>query len=125
MSLEQVLSLGIKPKSYRILVAKGAIAPMAAYEPVSSRMVYVDTPGITSANPAHFEYRLPSPPPLPVRAGDGLGSFPVISTPSRRPGTDRRSRLARWKKDGSGGFQPPNSRSTRRKGRLEIAPPFS
>lgn len=57
MSLEQVLSLGIKPDSYRILVAKGAIAPMAAYEPVSSRMVYVDTPGITSANPAHFEYR--------------------------------------------------------------------
>ena len=57
MSLEQVLSLGIKPKSYRILVAKGAIAPVAAYEPVSSRMVYVDTPGITSANPAHFDYR--------------------------------------------------------------------
>ncbi len=57
MSLEQVLSLGIKPNSYRILVAKGAIAPVAAYEPVSSRMVYVDTPGITSANPAHFEYR--------------------------------------------------------------------
>ncbi len=57
MSLEQVLSLGIKPKSYRILVAKGAIAPVAAYEPVSSRMIYADTPGITSANPAHFEYR--------------------------------------------------------------------
>ena len=57
MSLEQVLSLGIKPKSYRILVAKGAIAPVAAYEPVSSRMIYVDTPGITSANPAHFKYR--------------------------------------------------------------------
>jgi len=57
MSLEQVLSLGIKPKSYRILVAKGAIAPVAAYEPVSSRMIYVDTPGITSANPAHFDYR--------------------------------------------------------------------
>ena len=57
MSLEQVLSLGIKPKSYRILVAKGAIAPVAAYEPVSSGMIYVDTPGITSANPAHFDYR--------------------------------------------------------------------
>ena len=57
MSLQQVLSLGINPKSYRILVAKGAIAPVAAYEPVSSRMVYVDTPGITSANPAHFDYR--------------------------------------------------------------------
>ena len=57
MSLEQVLSLGIKPKSYRILVAKGAIAPVAAYEPVSSRMIYVDTRGITSANPARFDYR--------------------------------------------------------------------
>ncbi|MCY3778650.1 MAG: M81 family metallopeptidase [Candidatus Aminicenantes bacterium] len=57
MSLEQVLSLGIRPRAYRILVAKGAIAPVAAYEPVSSRMIYVDTPGITSANPAHFDYR--------------------------------------------------------------------
>ena len=56
-SLEQVLSLGIKPERMRILVAKGAIAPMAAYRPISNQLVYVDTPGITSANPFHFNYQ--------------------------------------------------------------------
>ena len=86
MSLEQVLSLGIKPKSYRILVAKGAIAPVAAYEPVSSRMIYVDTPGITSANPDSLRLPLPSPPPLSIRAGDGLEySIMGISSPPLAP----------------------------------------
>ena len=56
-SLEQVLSLGIKPESKRALIAKGAVAPRAAYEPISARMIEVDTAGITAANPAHFQYR--------------------------------------------------------------------
>jgi microcystin degradation protein MlrC len=56
-SLEQILSLGIKPEAKRVLVAKGAIAPRAAYAPVSARLLEVDTPGITAANPAGFHYR--------------------------------------------------------------------
>jgi microcystin degradation protein MlrC len=56
-SLEQILSLGIKPRRQRVLIAKGTIAPRAAYEPVSARVQEVDTPGITAANPAHFTYR--------------------------------------------------------------------
>ena len=56
-SLEQVLSLGIKPETRRVLIAKGTIAPRAAYEPVSAQMIEVDSPGITAADPSHFTYR--------------------------------------------------------------------
>ncbi len=56
-SLEQILSLGVKPGRKRVLIAKGAIAPRAAYEPVSAGMLEVDSPGITAANPSRFTYR--------------------------------------------------------------------
>jgi microcystin degradation protein MlrC len=56
-SLEQILSLGIKPEQKRVLIAKGAVAPRAAYEPVSARLIEVDTAGITAANPASFHYQ--------------------------------------------------------------------
>ena len=55
-SLEQVRSLGIRPELKRVLVAKGAVAPRAAYEPVSAQVIEVDTPGITAANSEHFTY---------------------------------------------------------------------
>jgi len=57
MSLEQLLSLGIHPERKRILIVKGVIAPRAAYEPIASAILLVDTPGNTSANPAQFQYR--------------------------------------------------------------------
>ena len=56
VSLEQVTSLGIKPESKKILVAKGVIAPRAAYNPVAARTILVDTPGDTCVNPASFTY---------------------------------------------------------------------
>lgn len=55
-SLEQILSLGIHPEFKRVLIVKGAIAPRAAYEPVSAEILEVDSPGITSANPFRFEF---------------------------------------------------------------------
>jgi microcystin degradation protein MlrC len=57
MSLEQLRSLGIKPEQKKILIVKGVIAPRAAYEPISSQVILVDTPGLTNANPASFQYR--------------------------------------------------------------------
>ena len=57
MSLEQLLILGIKPEQKKILIVKGVIAPRAAYEPIASEIILVDTPGSTSANPARFQYR--------------------------------------------------------------------
>ena len=57
MSLEQILSLGIKPESKHILIAKGVIAPQAAYAPIAKSIVLVDTPGATSSDPANFTFR--------------------------------------------------------------------
>jgi microcystin degradation protein MlrC len=56
VSLEQVKSQGVKPESKKILVAKGVIAPRAAYNPVAARTILVDTPGATCVNPAGFTF---------------------------------------------------------------------
>ncbi|MFN0121234.1 MAG: M81 family metallopeptidase [Blastocatellia bacterium] len=56
-SLHQIISVGIYPERQRILVAKGAIAPRAAYEPIAARFIEVDSPGPTAVNPARFSYK--------------------------------------------------------------------
>jgi microcystin degradation protein MlrC len=56
MSIHQWVSCGIYPERQKILVAKGTVAPRAAYEPVSAKVVLVDTPGVTSVNPARFRF---------------------------------------------------------------------
>jgi microcystin degradation protein MlrC len=56
-SLEQLLSLGIHPERKRVLIVKGVIAPRAAYEPVASQFILVDTPGQTADNPARLPYK--------------------------------------------------------------------
>jgi microcystin degradation protein MlrC len=56
LSLEQVLSLGIHPERKAIIIAKGVVAPRAAYEPIAGEIVLVDTPGVTANRPQHFTY---------------------------------------------------------------------
>ena len=56
MSLEQILSLGIKPERKKILIVKGVVAPRAAYDPVARRTILVDTAGVTASNPMRFDY---------------------------------------------------------------------
>jgi microcystin degradation protein MlrC len=68
MSLEQVLSLGIKPENKKILIAKGVVAPRAAYEPIARQVILVDTPGSTSANPECFNYQYRRRPLYPLEA---------------------------------------------------------
>ena len=61
MSLHQLISCGIYPERQKILVAKGTVAPLAAYQPVSAKVVQVDTPGVTSVNPKRFPFRRARP----------------------------------------------------------------
>lgn len=56
MSLNQLRSVGILPEQQHILVAKGAVAPRAAYEPVSASIIEVDTAGATSISRPPAEY---------------------------------------------------------------------
>lgn len=56
MSLQQLTSCDIDPTKFRYLVAKGVIAPVAAYEPVCRHLIRVNTPGCTSADMTTFNY---------------------------------------------------------------------
>jgi len=67
MSLEQVISLGVHPERHRILIVKGVVAPRAAYEPIAGEVLLVDTPGVTSDNPAAFDYRHRRRPLFPLQ----------------------------------------------------------
>lgn len=60
-SIHQLVSCGIYPERQRILVAKGTIAPRAAYEPIAKKIVLVDSPGATAVNPAHFRFHRARP----------------------------------------------------------------
>ena len=56
-SIGQLTSLGILPERMKILVAKGTVAPRAAYEPVAAKIITVDSGGVTGMNPARFTYK--------------------------------------------------------------------
>jgi microcystin degradation protein MlrC len=56
-SLNQLSSCGIDPKSFRVLVAKGVHAPLAAYREVCDGFLRVNTPGSTCADLFELDYR--------------------------------------------------------------------
>jgi microcystin degradation protein MlrC len=58
MSIHELTCAGIVPEQQRILVAKGAVAPRAAYEPVCKRIIEVDTAGATSISIPKEHYQL-------------------------------------------------------------------
>lgn len=56
-SIHQLISNGVYVERQKIIVVKGAIAPRAAYEPVASILISVDSPGATAINPKWFDYK--------------------------------------------------------------------
>ena len=57
-SIHQITCVGIQPHQQKILTAKGAVAPRAAYEPVSAQLVEVDSGGATAIHRPPAEYQL-------------------------------------------------------------------
>ena len=57
MSIHQITCAGIAPEQHKILVAKGAVAPRAAYEPVSPRLIEVDSGGACWIGRGPSDYR--------------------------------------------------------------------
>jgi microcystin degradation protein MlrC len=55
-SIKQLTSCNLDPARFRILVAKGVHAPVAAYAPVSKHLIRVNTPGITTADLSQLEF---------------------------------------------------------------------
>ena len=52
-----LLTLGLDPADYHIIVAKSAIAWRTAFGSIAKRSIDVDTPGCCSADLSHFNYR--------------------------------------------------------------------
>ena len=55
-SLGQLTSCGLDPSSFDVLVAKGVVAPVAAYESVCSQLIRVNTQGSTTADMLTLPY---------------------------------------------------------------------
>jgi microcystin degradation protein MlrC len=55
-SLKQITTFGIEPAKFKILVAKGVNAPLAAYREACKSFIKVNTAGCTSADLAQFTY---------------------------------------------------------------------
>lgn len=56
-SLQQLRHAGLDPASFRVLVAKGVHAPVAAYREVCRHFVRASTPGVTAADMTTLSYR--------------------------------------------------------------------
>ncbi len=56
-SLQQFRALGIEPLDMKIIVAKGVHSPRPAMEPIARELIWVATPGVTSADLSTFTYR--------------------------------------------------------------------
>lgn len=64
-SLQQVLSCGLDPKSFRVITAKGVNAPLGAYRPVVSKFIKCNTPGPTCADMTQLAFHRRSKPLYP------------------------------------------------------------
>ncbi len=57
MDLAQLRHIGIIPEAQRMIVVKSAVAYRAAYLPIASGIIEMDTAGLCSANLARFDYQ--------------------------------------------------------------------
>ena len=56
-SIQQMYSVGVRPETRHIVVAKGVVSPRPAYEPIAAQVVLVNTPGVTTSDLSRFTYR--------------------------------------------------------------------
>jgi microcystin degradation protein MlrC len=56
-SLRQLTASGLDPAEFHLIVAKGVIAPIAAYREVCNHFVRVNTPGCTTADLSQLPYQ--------------------------------------------------------------------
>lgn len=65
-SLQQLISCGLDPESFRVLVAKGVNAPIPAYRDVCETFIRVNTKGSTCADMSRLEYQHRRRPMFPL-----------------------------------------------------------
>ncbi len=69
-SLAQLTAFDLEPGAFRFLVAKGVIAPLAAYREVCRTFLHVNTPGVTCADMKQLKYRHRRRPMYPFESTD-------------------------------------------------------
>jgi microcystin degradation protein MlrC len=67
-SLHQLTSCQLEPGQFRLIVAKGVVAPLAAYRTVCPHAIRVNTLGVTCADMTKLEYRYRRRPMFPFEA---------------------------------------------------------
>lgn len=67
-SLEQLRSCGLAPSEFKILVAKGVHAPVAAYREVARHFIRVNTPGSTCADMTRLDFHHRRQPMFPFES---------------------------------------------------------
>jgi microcystin degradation protein MlrC len=55
-SREQMYQMGIRPETYKVIIAKGVHSPRPAYEPLAKRQIWCNSPGVTTADLNFFTY---------------------------------------------------------------------
>ena len=56
-SIQQMYSLGVRPESKQVVVAKGVVSPRPAYQPIAAQIILVNTPGLTTSDLSFFTYQ--------------------------------------------------------------------
>jgi len=64
-SRQELVSAGLDPLTQPVIVAKGVHSPRAAYEPIAADMIWLNTPGCTSADVSALEYEYRPRPMFP------------------------------------------------------------
>ncbi|MEE6287852.1 M81 family metallopeptidase [Georgenia sp. MJ173] len=57
VSRQQLSAVGLDPARQRIIIAKGVNSPRATFEPIAAELLFVGTPGVTSADLSTFGYQ--------------------------------------------------------------------
>jgi microcystin degradation protein MlrC len=55
-SIQQMYSVGVRPESFQVVVAKGVVSPRPAYAPIAAEIVLVNTPGVTTSDLSQFTF---------------------------------------------------------------------
>jgi microcystin degradation protein MlrC len=57
VSSNQLTAFGLDPATFQVIILKGVHAPVAAYAPLCSRLIRVNTPGVTTADMGQLTYQ--------------------------------------------------------------------
>ena len=71
-SIQLYYSLGIDPVNYPIIVAKGVQSPRPAFEPIASKIIALDSPGVTASGLHNFEFKNRRKPMFPFEKNESI-----------------------------------------------------